>query len=367
MKVRLTVVSHACVLAANQSVYAQLGDEFTVTMVVPRKWRDALRRTTYRPAQLAALDGPFVPVRTWFIGRPQRHVAVVRAARLLRLHETQFLIVEEEPFSVAAAIWTRAARRARVPYAVQVAENRPRSMPAIVRWSCHRVLAGASFVLARSPAALRQANEWGYDGPATIVAHGIDLEPVRRAPAVDGVVGFVGRLVAAKGVSDLVAVLNAHPNLRLRVAGDGDRRAELLTLGERVELLGTLPPQSMSAFYDSLSVLAVPSRTTATWSEQFGRVVVEAQARTVPVVAYDSGEIAWVASLTTAAVVSEGDVAALGRGLEQLATDHDLARTTGERGRELVATTFANDVIAATMASAITNALSETRGSRAVD
>lgn len=47
----------------------------------------------------------------------------------------------------------------------------------------------------------------------------------------------------------------------------------------------------MPAFFASIDVLVLPSRTTATWKEQFGRVLVEAMACQTPVIGSDSGEI----------------------------------------------------------------------------
>ena len=189
-----------------------------------------------------------------------------------------------------------------------------------------------------------------------MVPHGVELTTAvpRSYPA--RVVGFVGRLVTAKGVDDLAAALDRDPSLQLRVAGDGPQRSVLAALGDRVHFSGTLSSGAMDGFYDEISVLAVPSRTTPTWSEQFGRVIVEAQARATPVVAYDSGEIPWVASLTAAITVSEGDTAELARQLARYAHDPDAARDLGERGRQGVDATFSNAAIAAQLRSLLTSA-----------
>jgi glycosyltransferase involved in cell wall biosynthesis len=341
----VVVVSHAAVLGANRSL-ARLAGRFEVTYVVPARWRDELRPRPYDADGPGDLPGELVTVRTLGLGRPQRHRALVRAGALLRARRAAFVLIEEEPFSLAARQWSAAARREGIPYAVQVAENLRRAMPAPARVSCRRVLRGAAFVLARSPAALARAREWGYAGDSAIVPHGVPAVAASPAEHPSGVVGFVGRLVDAKGVDDLVVALLAHPELRLRVAGDGPRANALAALGERAELLGSLAPARMNDFYDSVSVVAVPSRTTATWSEQFGRVIVEAQARATPVVAYDSGEIPWVASLSAAVLVGEGDVVALGETLSALAGDPAAARTLGLRGRDAVAAHFVDDVLA---------------------
>ena len=349
-------MSHACVLASNQSVYAKLSDQFDVTLIVPKMWRDELRPTPYQSATSKEFFGEVVRVATWAIGRPQRHVARVRAVATLRRTKPDFVVIEEEPFSLSAIYWSRAARRLGVPYAVQIAENLSKALPAPIETACRRVLAGAAFVMGRSPAAVKLAQRWGYVGPATVVAHGYDPTETGAVSHPLGVVGFVGRLIATKGVDDLVAALTTHRELQLRVAGDGPLRVKLATLGTRVELLGTLAPEQMDQFYDSISVLAVPSRTTPSWSEQFGRVIIEAQGRGVPVVAYSSGEIPWVASLTAVELVAEGDVEGLGLAIERLATHGELARSTGERARHQVEANFTNAVIGRQLAALITSA-----------
>jgi glycosyltransferase involved in cell wall biosynthesis len=347
------------VLAANQSVYAQLTPHFDVTLVTPRRWRDELR--PIYDAEAPQSDAvTWVPLSVVGIGRPQRHLYRARVHHLLARWSPQFLIIEEEPFSLSARQWASAARRLEIRYAVQVAENRPRRLPPIVRRWCRTNATLASFVLARSPEALLRAREWGYRGPESIIAHGVDNVAVDIAPAPSGVLGFVGRLNAAKGVDDLVAVMAAHPQLRLRVAGDGPARNSLTELGSRVECLGTLKPEQMADFYDSVTVVAVPSRTTPTWSEQFGRVIVESQARGRPVVAYASGEIPWVASLTAAETVAEGDVVALGNRLAALASNADEVRQLGTNGRDSVRTHFDNRTVAATFTECLRRAITTT-------
>jgi glycosyltransferase involved in cell wall biosynthesis len=340
---RVTVVSHACVLPSNQAVYEHLDDDLVVTLVVPSRWRDELRPQRYAARADAGWLGGFVPIPTIGLGRPQRHVALTRwQGTLVRLRST-FVVIEEEPFSLSALAWSLAARRLGVPYAVQVAENLDRPLPMPAVRACRHVLGGAAFVLARSPGALAQARRWGYGGPDTVVPHSVTV-PADVVARPIGVVGVVGRVVAAKGVTDVVAALAAHPELTARVAGDGPMRAAY-DAAPRVTVLGTLDPSAMDAFYDSVSVVAVPSRTTPTWTEQFGRVVIEAQARGRRVVAYDSGELPWVASLTAATIVTEGDVTALGDALVAAATDNDVTRALVDRGRAGVATHFSHHAV----------------------
>ncbi len=54
--------------------------------------------------------------------------------------------------------------------------------------------------------------------------------------------------------------------------------AQELGIGERVTFLGRQTSSDMAAFYNSLDVLVLPSRTLPNWKEQFGRVLIEAMA-----------------------------------------------------------------------------------------
>ena len=91
--------------------------------------------------------------------------------------------------------------------------------------------------------------------------------------------------------------------------------------------------------------LAVPSLTTRTWKEQFGRVIVEALACGVPVVGSDSGEIPNVVG-EAGIVVREGDAGALRGALRRLATDAALRAELARRGRDRVLERFTHRRIA---------------------
>jgi glycosyltransferase involved in cell wall biosynthesis len=52
-----------------------------------------------------------------------------------------------------------------------------------------------------------------------------------------------------------------------------------------------MKPESLVRFLNCMDVLAVPSLTTPTWKEQYGRIIAEAMACGVTVVGSDSGAI----------------------------------------------------------------------------
>lgn len=349
------VVSHACVLATNRAVYdalAATGDPGrAVELVVPSRWRDE-----YRPGGFAADPpgtqvGHLHPIRVLGAGRPQRHAYAARAAGVLRRLDAGLLLVEEEPFSIAALQWSRAARRRGVPYGVQVAETLDRALPApVARWR-RRVLAGASFVVARSPSAAALAQRWGASVEPDVVPHDVAEVGERATPRAPFTVAYVGRLVEEKGLGDLLAAVASMDGLRLLVAGAGPLADAVRRAGPQVEYVGPIAHDRIGEVYARAHVTCVPSRATPRWEEQFGRVVVESLVRGVPVVAASTGELPWVISVTGGGVlVAEREPAALAAALAGLRDDPVASRALGRSGRDGVRRSFTTPVVAAALA-----------------
>ena len=66
-----------------------------------------------------------------------------------------------------------------------------------------------------------------------------------------------------------------------------------------------------------MDALVLPSHTTAVWSEQFGRVLIEAMAEHVPVIGSDSGAIPEVIA-DAGIIFHEGDVGRITQQLQEL-------------------------------------------------
>ena len=88
-------------------------------------------------------------------------------------------------------------------------------------------------------------------------------------------------------------------------AGGGARRGQT---GWNI-VLGSCP-RTLAQLYRETHVVLAPSRSTATWAEQFGRMIVEGQASGCVIVGYDSGSIPEVGG-DPALLVREGDVDSL--------------------------------------------------------
>jgi glycosyltransferase involved in cell wall biosynthesis len=164
---------------------------------------------------------------------------------------------------------------------------------------------------------------------------------------------YVGRLVKEKGVDLLLEALTDLPGRwRLTILGSGPQEERLRALAqrdslrERVRFRALIPSLEMPAFYQSVDVLVLPSRSRPNWTEQFGRVLIEAMACGAAVVGSEAGEIPNVMGDAGLAFPEE-DGAALRALLARLVTDGDLRRALGARGRVRVLEHFTQRRIAA--------------------
>jgi glycosyltransferase involved in cell wall biosynthesis len=239
------------------------------------------------------------------------------------------LDIHEEPFSAAMAevLLIRWLRRRHVPYVVYSAQNLEKRYPPPFRWFGRWSLQGAAGAYPCNEASARILRSRGLSGPAVVIPLGIDVdrfEPADR-PAPKGAlrVGFVGRLIPVKGVDVLLRAAALDPRFEVEIVGSGPESERLsalaadLGLSERVVFTGHVDGDETPAVYRRFDALAVPSVPTPGVVEQFGRVVVEAQASGVPVVASRSGGLPEVVG-DAGILVEPGDPGDLARGLARL-------------------------------------------------
>jgi glycosyltransferase involved in cell wall biosynthesis len=236
---------------------------------------------------------PLPPVRPWTLPR-----VVVALGRLRALLARERVALVHAHGSRGALYAGLAARSLGVPlvWHVRVADTDPRLDPLLVRLSTAIVANSAATAarLRRVPIAVAKT---------TVVPNGVDLArfaPRLPDPALRGalgldpalpVVGYVGRLEHGKGVDVLLeAAARVHTKLpaAFLFVGDGPLRS---TLAGRAAAEG-LPAHFVGRRDDVAellrlcSVVVLPSR-----QEAFGRVLVEAMASGVPVVATAVGGI----------------------------------------------------------------------------
>jgi phosphatidylinositol alpha-1,6-mannosyltransferase len=115
--------------------------------------------------------------------------------------------------------------------------------------------------------------------------------------------------------------------------------------GDHVAIETTVVHEDVPRWLNAMDVLCAPSLTTPRWREQFGRMLIEAFACGVPVIASDSGEIPYVVG-DAGLIVAERDVAAWTRALERLLADPSLRDDLSARGRRRAVSIYDWPVVA---------------------
>jgi glycosyltransferase involved in cell wall biosynthesis len=240
--------------------------------------------------------------------------------------------IHEEPFSLVARQVTKLAPGSArvVMYTAQNVDKRfPPPFAQYERMAFRR--AAALYACSRQAASVARGK--GFTGLIDVIPLGYDdqvFRPGSQSLSDDEVVlAFVGRLVPEKGLTDAVHVLDrvneARP-ARLLVHGEGpdgagaQRLAAKLGMADRLELAGWRTPQELAPLYRAAHVVLVPSSPTSTWVEQFGRVIVEAQASGAVVAGYDSGTIHEVGG-NAALLAPVGAIDQLADGVSSLLAD----------------------------------------------
>lgn len=201
------------------------------------------------------------------------------------------------------------------------------------RWPARRLSKRIDSVCSVSQFVLERHRANGFFGGAEQQETVIYNSPVRRAdistaPPIrkdPGLlrIGYIGQIIPEKGLETLIDAARSLSALRwsLDIAGRAVSVAYQASLVERaggdsrVRWLGMVHPDE---FYPNIDLLVVPSL----WHEPFGRVLVEAFARGVPVFAADRGGIPEVIGSSEAGLVFDPtDARALSALIDGIARD----------------------------------------------
>jgi len=283
--------------------------------------------------------------------------------RLLRKLDPDVIHLWEEPWSIVAL--QAQLLRGRAGLVLEVDQNILKRLPPPFETIRKYVLGHTDHVLSRSPDATRVVRARGYDGPVTAIGYGVDLATFTPASSLAGRspsgvlrIGYVGRLIEEKGLDEaLDAMALSGAPVSLSIMGEGPYEAGLrervaaLGLSNRVSFRGWGGPADVADFIRSLDALVLLTRTTNAVREQFGRVIIEAQACGVPVIGSTCGAIPDVVG-DGGWIVPERDARALREVLDKIAGDAALARAKGLAARANVQARFTYEAVATALLTA---------------
>ncbi len=178
----------------------------------------------------------------------------------------------------------------------------------------------------------------------------IQFKDTLRLPTDRPLLLFVGRLIAEKGVLELldaVASLLKERVCQLVVAGDGPQkqrlgdRARYLGISNHVSFVGHLASEQLAQAYGAADVFVLP-----TYSEGFPTVIAEAMHAGLPIVTTPVGGAAdHLGDGINALFVPPRDDDALADALIRILDDQDLRTRMGQANKEKVQE-FAPDIVA---------------------
>ena len=357
---KVLLVSHTCQSRTEgqpKAVCLHRMPGLELRVLVPDRWRHYGAWRAPDPVdparfhlEVGRVGLPWLPGAQWYLHW------YPGLAKLLREFRPDIIDLWEEPWGLvsAHAVWLRNRLLPGARVISETEQNVDKRLPPPFEQFRRYVYRHADFVVCRNEEAQAVARAKGYRGPMRVVPNAVDAElfrPLDRAACrrkisgVDGfdfLAGYVGRLVEEKGLLDLVDALEfCPPTVGLLLIGSGPLRERLeqraRELGKAAQIIfeGARPLEELPEAINALDVLVLPSRTTPSWKEQFGRVIIEAYACGVPVLGSDSGAIPDVVG-AGGLIFPEGDARALAAALTTLRSDPERRTRLGRAGRALV-------------------------------
>lgn len=364
-KLRVLFISHAYVVGVNQGKLKAIADtnEVEVALLAPSNW---LAQEWNRVIEL---ETPFPKIKTysapvWFSGRGGAHIyRPWKIQQVINDFQPDLIQVEEEIFSLCAlevAFWAKLLKK---PLVVFGWENQLRSLSFFRRWLRNYVMSATSLYLAGNQDGAEVMRSWNFPGQIEVMPQmGVDTEfftpAAKKSPTeFSGQVniGFLGRLVPEKGLDILFTAVSQLKNqdldFQVTLCGSGSSEADLRQtakmqqISEQVIWRGAVPHAEAPTELGKFDILVLPSRSVATWKEQFGHVIIEAMAMGIPVVGSSCGEIPHVIARDDL-VFPEGNPVALAEILKRLICDRNWREEIGNYGIERVRQNYSHEGIA---------------------
>jgi len=366
-RLRVLSIAHTGVSSlAGRHRYQPLANDprLDVRLVVPQRWYQFGRWYEADPPEDAGVQTLALPIRLPRAGPAGWYLYYYAGLRAIaRRFAPDVIHLWEEPWGAAALQGSMLARKCGAALVLEVDQNLLKQLPPPFGQIRRTVLRRTTLILSRSADATAVVRACGYTGPAMPVAYGVDpsifrVQGARTLPQSPLRIGYAGRLVPEKGLDDLLdAIALAGAPVRLGIMGEGPYAAALrsrvaqLGLEDRVSWRPWGEPAEVARFMHEQHVIALMTRTDAVAKEQFGRIIIEAQACGIPVIGSTSGAIPHVVG-EGGWIVPERDPAATAAVFDRLAADPASVAARGRAAQRNVAERFTYTSVAQSLADA---------------
>ncbi|WP_186767551.1 glycosyltransferase [Blastopirellula retiformator] len=337
----------------NRGILRKIAEDpdFEVTVGGPAYFHGDLRPIEFEPEpEGSQLKTVAIPTRLskyihlfWYQGKTLR--------QLVRSNDFDVVHAWEEPYIYAGYQVSQSCRDQPARYCFRTAQSLNKRYPPPFNWFEKSVLRHASGWIAGASLVHQQMLERGFsESTGTILNLAVDttafrpLAPehkcqVQQALGLQGpVIGFNGRLETDKGIEILLAALEKikHRTWSCFFMGSGRLEGMIRQWAETHELtkriaIKLIPHSEVPDYQGAMDIMVAPSQTMPNWKEQFGRMLIEAFAAGVPVIASDSGEIPFTVG-DAGIIVSEKDVDGYAAAIQRLLDDDQQRQTLIDNG-----------------------------------
>jgi glycosyltransferase involved in cell wall biosynthesis len=364
-------IGHSYVVGVNRRLVneiARISDgKWEVHVVTPRKLNNDFRHFEYHPESTDICQASAIPV---YCDRPI-HVMWYdwKIAEILR-NDWDIIHCWEEPYIVCGAqVAYLTPKQAKLIYYTPQNIDKKYSLPFSIFEDMS--LQKMSGLIGVGHTATKvwsdKLNRKSLDRPIVTIPHGVDLDlfaPDSSAREkvitrcewndnTDPIVGYLGKLTEEKGILLMMDMLdrlsNAGVKWRYLIVGKGPLEERLKqwanSYPDRVRIFTDVGHKDVPNYLNVMDVLIAPSQTRPNWCEQLGRMLIEAMACGVPVIASDSGEIPYVVG-DAGIIVREDDLDGWVTAIQDLIDSPSTRKKLIDLGRERVISQFSWSVVA---------------------
>jgi glycosyltransferase involved in cell wall biosynthesis len=285
-----------------------------------------MQNSLLEPTSPVAVGSPYTMVTgvTGWKGHENRGFYLTGLVKAFKVAKPDVIFLMEEPFSLFTlqTLLVRELLAKDVPVVFFTWNNlslddfdyRPTIWyRSVVRWTLPRM----QYALTANSDAVEVLKRKHFSGPAQSIGYGVDTSiflrssdaEIRRMkeqlsiPADATVIGYVGRLIAMKGLDLLLPAFarlqQTHPRKKyiLLMVGSGAgesavfEQAKELGIMDSIRRVSAVTQADVPKYMSLIDTLVLPSRRSGMWAEQFGRVMVEAMAMRIAVIGSSSGSI----------------------------------------------------------------------------
>jgi glycosyltransferase involved in cell wall biosynthesis len=368
---KILSIGHSYVVGVNRRLVneiARISDgKWEVHVVTPSKLNNDFRYFEYHPDSTDMCTISAIPV---YCDRPLHIMSYDwKLADILR-NNWDIVHCWEEPYVVSGAqIAYLTPKTAKLVY--YSCQNIVKQYPLPFSWLENYSLGKADALVGIGKTVIEawqtKLAKKQFDKPLVSIPLGVDLSLFEHNPdarsKIDPIlnwsnssaltIGYLGRLSTDKGLPLLLKVLDkltdTNVNWRCLIVGKGPMENELnewaKTYPDRVRILTNVTHESVPNYLNSMDMLVAPSQTRPNWREQQGRMLIEAMACNVPIIASDSGEIPNVVG-DAGIIVGEDDLEGWVTAIQQTIDSPSQRKQLIELGSERAKTQFSWSVVA---------------------